>query len=120
MSAVRSPSVPADYPSTKRCCNQAHYVFCGTRHAAHADRVHDIVERLKHLAQRSKNAERPSLLFFNFGEAAAGRSFSLMWCHSLRQQSTQQQMTLFRSRGNCHRGQEPSGQGSPHCPQLPV
>ena len=68
------PSVPADYPSTKRCCNQKHYGFCGTRHAAHADRVHDIAERLKHLAQCSKDAERPSLLFFNFGEAAAGRS----------------------------------------------
>ena len=57
--------------------------------------MHDIAERLKRLAQRSKNAERPSLLFFNFGEAAAGRSCSLMWCHSLRQQSTQQQMYVF-------------------------
>ena len=89
------PAVPADYPSTKRCCNEKHYGFCVTRHAAIAGRVDNIAKRLKRLAERSKNAERPSLLFFNFGEAAAGRSFSLLWCQSLRQQSTQQSMHVF-------------------------
>ena len=55
----------------------------------------NIAKRLKRLAEHSKHAERPGLLLFYFGEAAAGRSFSLLWCQSLRQQSTQQSMHVF-------------------------